>query len=250
MGHRYASIDSSMPHVPANTVLRGAGWCLLLLLLASLGGVSPSAAAPQPAASSVYAEPLAVLQQVRAPDPVPVPTSTPAPTPTPSPTPVPPPTPIPAPQPPSDPIPAPAPAPPPPPPQRYADTEAAAAIVTLTNDLRSQHGLPSLAANGTLAAAAQAYAETMATNDWFAHDGPDGSTLASRTQASGYAGWSYLAENLYRGFYGAAAAHIIQMWVASPAHLNAMLSDAATEIGVGCYVSGDYRWCVQDFGAR
>jgi uncharacterized protein YkwD len=90
----------------------------------------------------------------------------------------------------------------------------------------------------------------MATNDWFAHDGPDGSTLSSRTEAAGYTGWSYLAENLYRGFYGDPAANIIQMWAASPAHHSAMLSDAATEIGVGCYVSGDYRWCVQDFGAR
>jgi len=126
----------------------------------------------------------------------------------------------------------------------------AAAIVTLTNDLRAQHGLPPLAANGALTAAAQAYAETMAMNDWFAHDGPNGSTLSSRVQAAGYTGWSYLAENLYRGFYGEPAANIIQMWAASPAHRSAMLSDAATEIGVGCYVSGDYRWCVQDFGAR
>ena len=126
----------------------------------------------------------------------------------------------------------------------------AAAIVTLTNDLRAQYGLPPLAANGALTAAAQAYAETMAMNDWFAHDGPNGSTLSSRVQASGYTGWSYLAENLYRGFYGEPAANIIQMWAASPTHRSAMLSDAATEIGVGCYVSGDYRWCVQDFGAR
>ena len=247
-----------MSQLPASNVLRGAGWCLALLLLASLGGVSPSAAEPQPVASSTYARPVGVLQQVSRPDSVPVLTSTPAPTP--APTPVPPPTAAPAPQPASEPAPppapqpattlTPAPAPPPPPPQRYADAEAAAAIVTLTNDLRAQHGQPPLAANGALAAAAQAYAETMATNDWLAHDGPDGSTLSSRAQAAGYNGWSYLAENLYLGFYGDSPANIIQVWVASPAHLNAMLSDLAMEIGVGCYVSGDYRWCVQDFGAR
>jgi uncharacterized protein YkwD len=148
------------------------------------------------------------------------------------------------------PTPPPAPAPPPPPPQRYADAEAAAAIVTLTNNLRAQHGLPPLTANGALAAAAQAYAETLATNDWLAHDGPDGSTLSSRAQAVGYSGWSYLMENLYRGFYGDSPANIIQVWVTSPDHLSAILSDLAMEIGVGCYVSGDYRWCVQEFGAR
>jgi len=125
-----------------------------------------------------------------------------------------------------------------------------AAIITLANDLRAQHGLPPLAVNDALAAAAQAYAQTMATNDWLAHDGPDGSTLSSRAQAAGYTGWSYLAENLYHGFSGEPPANIIQMWTASPAHLSAMLSDAATEMGVGCYVSGDYRWCVQDFAAR
>lgn len=206
-----------MSQHPASNILRGAGWCLLLLLLASLGGVSPSAAMPQPVASSSYARPVGVLQQVSRPDSVPVPTSTPA---------------------------------PPPPPQRYADAEAAAAIVTLTNDLRAQHGLSPLTADGALAAAAQAYAETMATNDWLAHDGPDGSTLSSRAQAAGYNGWSYLMENLYRGFYGDSSANIIQVWVTSPAHLNALLSDLAMEIGVGCYVSGDYRWCVQEFGAR
>jgi len=29
-----------------------------------------------------------------------------------------------------------------------------------------------------------------------------------------------------------------------------MLSDQPTEIGVGCYVSGDLSWCVQDFSDR
>jgi len=90
----------------------------------------------------------------------------------------------------------------------------------------------------------------MAANDWFAHSGPDGSILSSRAAAAGYTGWSYMAENLYLGFYGEPAANIIQAWVDSPSHRSAMLSNAATEIGVGCYVSGDYRWCVQDFGAR
>jgi uncharacterized protein YkwD len=104
--------------------------------------------------------------------------------------------------------------------------------------------------NDALTAAAQAYAQTMAANDWFAHDGPDGSTLSSRVQATGQTGWSYLAENLYRGSSGEPAADIIQAWATSPAHLSAMLSDAATETGVGCYVSDDDRWCVQDFGAR
>ena len=90
----------------------------------------------------------------------------------------------------------------------------------------------------------------MALNDWFAHQGPDGSTHVSRVEAAGYSGWSFLAENLYKGFYGDSAASILQTWATSPSHLSAMLSSQATEIGVGCYVSGDLRWCAQEFGAR
>jgi uncharacterized protein YkwD len=255
--YQYASNDSSMSRMPASHLIRWASWCLSLLLLASFGGITtPSAAEPEPVASSVYAGPVSVLRDFRPPQPIPILTATPTPSPSPAPTPIP--TPIPTP---AEAQPAPAPAtsppppqpatpPPPPPTQQYADGAAAAAILTLTNDLRAQYSLPPLTANSALTAAAQAYADTMATNDWFAHEGPDGSTPASRAIAAGYAGWSYLAENLYRGFYAEAPTSIIQAWTASPAHLATILSEQATEIGVGCYVVGDYRWCTQEFGAR
>ncbi len=230
-----------MLQTPASKVLRGAGWILVLLLLTSLGAVRPGAAEQRPIASSVHMEPVRVLHQVQPPDPTPIPTATPDPSPTPSPTQ----TPSPTPQTVSEAV-----SPPPPPPQRYPDPDATAAVLTLTNDLRAQHGLPPLAVNGALAAAAQAYAETTATNDWFAHQGPDGSTPASRAMAAGYTGRSYLAENLYRGYYSSSAGSIVQAWAASPAHLSAMLSEQATEIGVGCFVVGDNRWCAQEFGAR
>jgi uncharacterized protein YkwD len=90
----------------------------------------------------------------------------------------------------------------------------------------------------------------MAVNDWFSHEGPDGSTVVSRAEAAGYAGWSYLAENLYRGYYGNSADSIVQVWSGSATHLSSMLSGQATEIGVACAERGDYRWCAQEFGAR
>jgi uncharacterized protein YkwD len=123
-------------------------------------------------------------------------------------------------------------------------------LLSLTNDLRAANGLPSLQSSPALNSSAADYARVLAVNNWFAHDGPDGSTLSSRAEAAGYVGWTYLAENIYRGFYGDPAVNIIQAWIDSPAHYKAMLSSAATEIGIGCYVRGDYRWCVQDFGAR
>jgi len=42
----------------------------------------------------------------------------------------------------------------------------------------------------------------------------------------------------------------VPLGAASPTHLIIMLSDQPTEIGVGCYVSGDLSWCVQDFSDR
>ena len=90
----------------------------------------------------------------------------------------------------------------------------------------------------------------LAANDWFSHLGPDGSTMISRAEAAGYVGWTHLAENLYRGFYGDAPARIMQAWIDRPTHLSAILSTAATEIGVGCATAGGSLWCVQDFGAR
>ncbi len=104
--------------------------------------------------------------------------------------------------------------------------------------------------NAALTGAAQDYSATMALNDWFAHVGPDGSTNVSRAEAAGYTGWSFLGENLYKGFYGESAAGVFATWSGSAAHLGNILSSQATEVGVGCYVSGDYRWCVQEFGAR
>ena len=81
--------------------------------------------------------------------------------------------------------------------------------------------------------------------------GEIGEPLCMRTRlAAGYGGWTYLAENLYRGSLGQPVAGAVQAWTTSAAHLSAMLSDAATEIGAACSVSGQYLWCVQEFGAR
>ena len=251
-----------MSRLPATAVLRLACWCLCLLFVAWAGNVTPVAAERRVVASSVIAPPLRALDDLLWPtstpeaEPTMVPTPAPSPTPTPVPslapiaTPTPQPVPEPA-QPPPRPTPRPEPEPTPAPAPPQPRTDAtAAAIVTLTNQLRAQHGLPLLAVSYAIATAAQAYAETMAANDWFAHEGPDGSTLVSRVEAAGYSGWRYLAENLYRGFYGDAAERIVQSWAASPGHYSNMLGEQITEIGVGCYISGDLRWCVQDFGDR
>jgi len=254
------SNDSSMSRLPAAAVIRWACWCLCLFLVAWAGNVTPGAAEPRAVASSVFAPPLRALDDLLWPtatpeaEPVVVPSVTPSPTATPAPSPLPTPTPTPQPAPPP-PRPTPRPEPPPVPspalpPTVHADRAAATAVYALTNELRLENGLPPLSHNGALDASANGYAAILAAYDWFAHEGPDGSTLRSRIEAAGYSRWRYLSENLYRGFYGDKAGSIVQAWADSPGHYSNMLGQQITETGVGCYVSGDLRWCVQDFGDR
>ena len=241
-----------MSRLSATAVLRLACWCLCLLFVAWAGNVTPGAAGPRAVASSVFALPLRasddLLWPTSTPEAAPTAALSPAPSPTPTLVPSPLPTPTPAPQPAAEPAPPPQPTPPPRP-RVYADPAAAAAVYALTNELRAENGLPALALNSALDSAAGRYAASLAENDWFAHEGPDGSTLRSRAEAAGYSG-RYLSENLYRGFYGDAAERIVQAWAESPGHYSNMLGEQITEIGVGCYISGDLRWCVQDFGDR
>lgn len=257
---------------PLVGLARGAGWGLVLAAVVSLAGATPTASgAPRPpgVASSVSRAPAAVLPSLRAPEPPadhptraaephrtstatphPTPTTTPAARPSPEPvaTPTAAPTPV-APEPPPSP-PTPTPLPTDEPEPGYPDTATATAVLEGTNQLRAQNGLPPLAAGDALTAAAQSYAGTMAAYDWFSHKGPDGSTFISRAEVHGYTGWSYLAENLYKGSAGEEPDVIVAGLAASATHRESMLSPEATETGVGCYVRAGLRWCAQELGAR
>ena len=136
------------------------------------------------------------------------------------------------------------------------DLAFAQAIVDSTNEARLANGLNPLAQHPALAAAAQKYAEL------HAHVSPNrldhnlnGSTLGSRIEMEGYAGWTFLAENLLWVSFepSLSPAEAVQSWLASPAHRDNILNPTVNETGVGCYVSSTgqpFRICVQDFGAR
>ena len=88
---------------------------------------------------------------------------------------------------------------------------------------------------------------------WFAHVGPDGSTVESRSQAYGYHNWEILGENLVMGTGSLDPDSIVDAWMRSPAHRRIILSPDLEEIGVGCYLTfgkSSRYWCVQEFGAE
>lgn len=103
-------------------------------------------------------------------------------------------------------------------------------IVSLTNQTRSSLDLPELAVDPKLSAAAQAKAEDMFLNGYFAHTSPSGVTPWYWIRSAGY-NYRSAGENL--------AAHFTQAedveagWMASPTHRENIVSDRYNEIGVG-----------------
>jgi len=124
-------------------------------------------------------------------------------------------------------------------------------VVTLVNLDRAQNGLPPLRVAPQLSASAQAYATEMANQGFFAHQGPDGSTMVSRDESAGYHNWTVLEENLAAGDSTAASA--VNSWMTSSPHRANILSPDIAETGVGFAVRPGspytYYW-VEEFGNR
>jgi uncharacterized protein YkwD len=126
-------------------------------------------------------------------------------------------------------------------------------IVTLVNEIRSEHQLPLLTENPALDGSAQFYAEKMAAEGFFGHVAPNGQTLKDRIAATtfyqrgfsmdcfcikGYA----LGENLARG--QKTSREVVDAWMKSPSHRDAILNPAYSYIGIGAKAG----YWVQHFG--
>lgn len=131
----------------------------------------------------------------------------------------------------------------------YADAITPANIITLTNMARQDANIPLLTASRTLAQAAQAKAQDMLTNQYFAHTSPAGITPWSWFQKFGYA-YLYGAENL--AVHYSDAEGVQKGWMLSPSHRANILNRRYTETGVGIAM-GDFEgarsiFVVQLFG--
>ncbi len=124
-----------------------------------------------------------------------------------------------------------------------------ATLVDLANNDRKADSVGTLTINPKLVAAAQAKADDMAKNGYFAHTSPDGKTSWSWFQQAGYA-FSYAGENLAVNF--ADSEDVEQAWMDSPTHRANILNGKFTEIGIAT-AEGEYKgrkttFVVQMFG--
>jgi uncharacterized protein YkwD len=125
-------------------------------------------------------------------------------------------------------------------------TTMRAAVLCLTNQERSAHGLPSLRASMRLSHVAQRLTRTMVVSRAFGH-GPD---FTLRFSASGY-DWRAAGENIATGY--ATPRSVVHAWMASPDHCRNILNPAFRDVGAGAVAAaaasdtGPGTW-TEDFG--
>jgi uncharacterized protein YkwD len=135
------------------------------------------------------------------------------------------------------------------PPVSLGATVVASDIIELTNENRTETGLPSLRVNTLLMQAAQEKANDMAAGSYYAHTSPGGKTPLYWLDAVGY---HYLnaGENLV--IDRTTSQQVVDAWMQSPDHRENILRPQFTEIGVGT-AQGVYEglattYVVQEFG--
>ena len=131
------------------------------------------------------------------------------------------------------------------------------ATLCLLNDERATAGLRPLAYSAALTQPSAAYSTRMVTENFFAHESPDGTTLTSRLTAARYIapdGDWFVGENLAWGQGDLATARNIAIaWMNSPGHRHNILEPEFTEVGIGIVpgTPGDPTWgatYTTDFG--
>jgi uncharacterized protein YkwD len=124
-----------------------------------------------------------------------------------------------------------------------------ATLVDLANDDRGEEDLGSLTVNPKLVAAAQAKADDMVKNGYFAHNSPDGKTSWYWFAQENYS-FSYAGENLAVNFSD--SEDVERAWMKSPTHRANIMNGKFTEIGiataVGKYEGKETVFVVQMFG--
>ncbi|KRC57416.1 hypothetical protein ASE19_24080 [Nocardioides sp. Root79] len=122
------------------------------------------------------------------------------------------------------------------------------AAVLLTNTKRALAGCRPLRINTDLRQAARNHSRRMAQAGVMSHQLPGEMRLGRRITASGYTGWTRVAENIAAGFN--TAPRVMSAWWASYSHHRNIADCSLREIGIGVVWTGRRMYWTQDFGRR
>lgn len=104
--------------------------------------------------------------------------------------------------------------------------------------------------NSRLANAAQGHSNDMANNNYFAHEGLNGSSIGTRATAAGY-NFSVVGENIAARYNS--IDEVMTGWIDSPGHCANMMNASFKEYGMACASNPNstYKtYWTQEFGAR
>ncbi|MCU1501518.1 MAG: Cysteine-rich secretory protein family protein [Ilumatobacteraceae bacterium] len=106
---------------------------------------------------------------------------------------------------------------------------AATTVVQIVNQQRAAAGVPAVAENVLLDAAAKVQSADQASRQVMTHSGADGSDAGQRLEIVGFA-WSTWGENVAAG--QATPSQVMDAWMNSSGHRRNILDPAFTNIGV------------------
>ena len=126
---------------------------------------------------------------------------------------------------------------------------SASTVTALVNAERVEGGLTPLTTSAALTRAAQAKANDMAANGYFAHTSPEGRTFSYWIKDAGYA-YKSVGENLAQGF--TESDRTVEGWMNSSGHRTNIMATKYTQTGVatavGTYEGKKTTFVVQLFG--
>ena len=121
-------------------------------------------------------------------------------------------------------------------------------MLSSLNMIRAENAVEPLKLCNTLNKSAQGYAEVMATQNFFDHEGQDGSTPSQRAQSAGYRSYG-VGENIAAG--QTSIEEVMTGWKNSPGHFKNMIKSEYMHVGFGMAINQEttYKtWWVQNFG--
>jgi hypothetical protein len=117
-------------------------------------------------------------------------------------------------------------------------------IFELTNQERIAHGLQPLAWDLSLASAAQAHAQLMASQEYLSHQYPGEPPLSTRAAQPGTR-FQVVAENIATAYSDDG---VEKAWMSSPPHRANILDPRMNSLGVGVVEKNGMFYAVEDFG--